>query len=123
MPPGFKLFMQSPTILFCRVLQRLTLSRLHSFTASGCFLKSPEPLQGTSATITSNTASNFAKICGSQLLTAVLQVPHLFKLCTNISARDLITSLLIKKLSSLSKLLINVDFPPGAAHRSNTANG
>jgi hypothetical protein len=57
-------------------------------------------------------------LCGSLLVTMLLQVPHLLRFSANTFALDFINSLATIKLSLFKSELISVLFPPGAAHKS-----
>ena len=104
---------------FCRWQHKFTLSKLHSSTASCCFLNKPEPLQGASTKIISNTFSISEYELGSLLVTTTLLVPHLLMFCANTSALCLTTSLAINALSLFNSEFSKVLFPPGDAHTSN----
>ena len=73
--------------------------------------------------ITSKKFVNAEKSRGSLFDTTTFGLPHLSIFSFKMRARDLITSLLTNNECSFINPAINVDLPPGAAHKSKIFNG
>src|SRR5258707_5201402 len=90
--------------------------------APGSFLYNPLPLHGASISMISKKSGILLKCDGSLLDTMPFALPHLVIFWVKTGTRVLITSLLSKRDCGEIRDWINVDLPPGAAHKSRTFN-
>src|SRR5665647_2830136 len=112
-----------PTMPRCLEAHSFTLSTDHSPTESGSLRNIPSPEQGTSVSTISKKPVIFEKAVASLCVVTTLGSPHLIRFSARILARNRFNSLATNKLSSGRQDASSVDFPPGAAHKSNTFKG
>ena len=123
MPPGFRQGQISAIILRCLCQQISTFSGVHSSIATGSLRNIPSPEQGTSVRMTSKKDGKAEKSAGSLLVTTTSGCPHFARFSAKTCERFRMTSLATSRLPSGSTLRAWVDFPPGAAQRSNIIAG
>ena len=122
-PPGVSVSQISEMIRFWRSSHSRKLFSLHSEMAFSSFRNMPSPEQGASTSTRSNAPFSLVNRPGSLLVTITWSHPHLMMFSLRMVALDLMTSLEINNEFSGRQVASNVDFPPGAAHKSKARIG